>query len=99
MNSIDVAAIRTPSPKPPQGSANDNPQLRKAFDAFVGQTFFGEMLQSMRKTVDKPAYFGGGQMEDAFTQQLDQVLAQKLTAASSDKLSGPMFQLFSLQRK
>jgi Rod binding domain-containing protein len=99
MNTVDLASIRTASPNLPRSSSAEDPALRKAFDAFVGETFFGQMLQSMRKTVDKPAYFGGGQMEDAFTQQLDQVMAQKLTAASADKLSGPMFQLFSLERK
>ncbi len=57
--------------------AAQNPQLRKAFDAFVGETFFGQLLHSMRKTVGKPAYFNGGRAEEIFQQQLDQVLAQK----------------------
>ena len=65
----------------------------------MGETFFGQMLKSMRKTVGKPAYFHGGRAEEIFTQQLDQVLAEKLSEASADKLSGPMYELFTLGRK
>lgn len=99
MNTIDIAIRNTSSPAPPSSAASKNPALRKAFDSFVGETFYGQMLKAMRKSVDKPAYFNGGQAEEIFTQQLDQALATKLTAASADKLSGPMFELFSLGRK
>ncbi len=88
------------APAKPRGSAAAHDlQLRKAFDQFVGETLFGQMLHSMRKTVGKPAYFHGGRAEEVFTQQLDQVLTQKLTAASGDKLSKPMYELFTLQRR
>jgi Rod binding domain-containing protein len=88
-----------PTPKPPApGSARD-PKLRKAFDAFVGEALFGQMLKGMRKTLGKPAYFYGGRTEEIFQQQLDQVLAEKLSDASAEKLSGPMFELFTLERK
>ena len=76
-----------------------NLELRKAFDAFVGETFFGQLLHSMRKTVGKPAYFNGGRAEEIFQQQLDQVLAKNISESSADKFSGPMFELFTLQRK
>ena len=66
---------------------------------FVGETFFGQLLQSMRKTVGKPAYFNGGRAEEIFQQQLDQALAKKISESSADKFSGPMFELFTLQRK
>ena len=85
--------------KPPGQDLEDKQALREAFDAFVGQTFFGQMLKSMRKTVGKPAYFHGGRAEEIFTQQLDQVLVDKLTAASASQLSGPMFEMFALQRR
>jgi peptidoglycan hydrolase FlgJ len=97
--------ITSSSPTAPPPSAASKPpaakdlELRKAFDAFVGETFYGQMLKSMRKTVGKPAYFHGGRAEEAFTQQLDQVLAQKLSEASADKFSGPMFELMRLERK
>jgi peptidoglycan hydrolase FlgJ len=82
----------------PSSAAHD-PKLRKAFDEFVGQAFFGQLLHSMRKTVDKPAYFNGGRAEEIFQQQLDQELVKKISDSSADKFSGPMFELFTLQRK
>ena len=79
-------------------AAEDDGQLRETFDAFVGQTFFAQMLQAMRKTVGKSAYFHGGRAEEIFQQQLDQVLGEKLAKASGDKLSRPMFELFHLNQ-
>ena len=38
----------------------------KAFDSFVGETFYGQMLKSMRKTVGKAAYFDGGRARRFF---------------------------------
>jgi peptidoglycan hydrolase FlgJ len=93
------AAQNAKANKPDLAGGVQNPELRKAFDDFVGQTFFGQLLHSMRKTVDKPAYFNGGRAEDIFQQQLDQVLAKNISEASADKFSGPMFDLFTLQRK
>jgi Rod binding domain-containing protein len=87
-------AATAPSAKDP-----DNPALRKAFNQFVGETFYGQMLQAMRKSQSKPAYFNGGRAEEVFTQQLDQVLTKKLAETSSDKLSGPMYELFTQARK
>ena len=78
-----------------QGDARkDETEVREAFDSFVGQLFFGQMLKAMRKTVGKPAYFHGGQAEEIFQQQLDQVLGEKLSEASRHQFSGPMFDLF-----
>jgi peptidoglycan hydrolase FlgJ len=87
-----------PTSRPPAAAANSAP-LRQAFDQFVGESLFGQMLKSMRATVGKPAYFHGGRAEEIFTQQLDQVLAEKLSQASADKISGPMYELFTLERK
>ena len=78
----------------PQGNA----ELRKQFDGFVGETFYGQMLSAMRKTVDKPAYFHGGRAEEAFRGQLDQILSTKMAEASAGSFSGPMFELFNLNR-
>src|SRR6266404_2839341 len=57
----------------------DQSQLREKFDAFVGESFYGQMLQAMHKTVGKTAYFHGGRAEEAFQGQLDQVLSSKLS--------------------
>jgi hypothetical protein len=95
-----VSAVQNAPAKTPELiGASQNPQLRKAFDDFVGETFFGQLMRSMRKTVGKPAYFNGGRAEEIFQQQLDQTLAGKVSEASADKFSGPMFELFTLQRK
>ncbi|HVX15072.1 MAG TPA: rod-binding protein [Pirellulales bacterium] len=89
---LQPAAAPTPSPR------LDSPQLREAFDQFVGETFYGQMLASMRKTLGKPAYFHGGRAEEVFQGQLDQVVSEQLAKANADTLSGPMFDLFTLQR-
>jgi uncharacterized protein YukE len=73
-------------------------QTREAFSDFVGQTFFTQLLTEMRKTVDKPAYFHGGQAEDIFQGQMDQLLAERLSEATADSFAGPMFELFMLRR-
>lgn len=97
--SPDPSVLGPAAPKPPAAGNKDNPELREAFDQFVGQTLFGQMLSSMRKTVGKPAYFHGGRAEEIFTQQLDQVLSEKIAKASADTLTGPMFELFTMPRK
>ena len=95
-------------PLPPTGTAappdrpadvRDDGKFREAFDDFVGQTFYTQLLSQMRKTVDKPAYFHGGQGEEIFQGQLDQVLAEKLSEATADQFSGPMFDLVMLGRR
>ncbi len=90
--------VQTASAQPRAGSQAD-PKTREAFEDFVGQTFYGEMLKAMRKTVGNAAYFNGGQAEKIFQQQLDQVLAEKLSGASAEQFSGPMYDLFSASRR
>jgi flagellar protein FlgJ len=99
---INTASLTMPTPlEAPAGliAKNNTPaEVKKAFTDFVGQTMFGQTLASMRKTVDKPAYFHGGRAEEVFQGQLDQVLAEKLTEASAETFAGPMFELFMLGR-
>ena len=86
------AASSLPSPAAPRS------EVRQAFDDFVGQTFFSQLLAEMRKSVAKPAYLHGGATEEIFQGQLDQVLSEKLSAATAEQFSGPMFELFMLPR-
>ena len=79
-------------------SAEEPGALREAFDDFVGQTFFQQMLSAMRKTVDKPAYFHGGRAEEVFQGQLDQVLSEHMTEAAAANFTDPLFELYSLRR-
>jgi len=66
-------------------------ELQNVYQEFVGKTFFGQLLKSMRSTVGKPAYFHGGQAEEVFRSQLDQTLAEHMTVASAAELADPMF--------
>tara|TARA_R110002073_G_scaffold11940_1_gene53713 strand:+ start:1963 stop:2280 length:318 start_codon:yes stop_codon:yes gene_type:complete len=92
----------TPSPldqhaisKQPDKPANET---QEAFTDFVGQTLFGSMLDSMRKTVGKPAYMHGGRTEEVFQQQMDQLIVEDLTEASASSIADPMYQLFQMSR-
>jgi hypothetical protein len=79
-------------------SPSSSPDLKEAFSDFVGQTFFGQLIASMRKTVGKPAYFHGGRGEEVFQGQLDQMLAERMSDASREQFAEPMFELFQLPR-
>ena len=95
----DAQSVLSASPNPPRNVSENDTEYREAFDSFVGQVFFGQMLKAMRSTVGKPAYFHGGRAEEIFQQQLDQVVAEKLSDASAEQFSGPMFKLANMGRK
>ena len=95
---MDLASISSPASPSGRLLKQQQPTLRQAFDSFVGETFYSQMIKSMRSSVGKAPYFHGGRTEDAFQSQLDQVLSEKLTENSATKFSGPMFDLFNLQR-
>ena len=82
-----------------QPGDSDQDKLRQVFDQFVGETFYSHMLKALRDTVDKPAYFHGGRGEEVFQGQLDQVLAEKLAETTAGQFTGPMFELFQLNRR
>ena len=69
----------------------DAQAVQETFRTFVGEAFFGQMIKAMRSTQGKPAYFHGGHAEEVFRGQLDQTLAQEMTAASADRIADPMF--------
>lgn len=97
----DVASLPATAAPPAQLTAakqHSPSEVRQAFDDFVGQTFFSQLLAEMRKTTAKPAYLHGGQTEEVFQGQLDQVLAEKLSDATAEQFSGPLFELFMLPR-
>lgn len=97
ITNASIPLVQQPqSPAPNTRAAS--PKLRETFDQFVGETFYGQMLSSMRKTVGKPAYFHGGRGEEVFQGQLDQMLSEQLAKASAADFTGPMFELFALQR-
>lgn len=69
----------------------DAKELKETFRTFVGESYFGQLLKSMQSTVGKPAYFHGGHAEEVFRGQLNQSMAQDMTAASADQIADPMF--------
>lgn len=89
--------IEQPMPTPPTGKEKPG-ELREAFDQFVGESFYGMMLKSMRESVSKPAYFHGGRAEEIFQGQLDQMLSEQMSKANAASFTEPMFELFQLGR-
>ncbi len=73
-------------------SVTDAQQVHDAFASFIGETFYGQMMKSMRSTLEKPAYFHGGQAEEMFQSQLDQQLATEWAEQSGDRFAEPMFE-------
>src|ERR1700754_2455592 len=57
---------------PLHGNGKSAEELKSTFTQFVGETFFSQMIKSMRSTVGEAAYFNGGQAEKVFQGQLDQ---------------------------
>ena len=88
----DVSTSSAPRSFLLHGKNNSTEELRKQFTQFVGETFYGQMIKSMRSTVGKPAYFHGGRGEDVFQGQLDQKMAEQLTEATAAKFAEPLFE-------
>ena len=76
----------------------DDEKVREAFTQFVGETFFGQLIKSMRSSLGKPAYFHGGRAEEVFQGQLDQMLNERFAESSADHIAEPMYELFRLNR-
>lgn len=80
-------------------ASRGSPELKQAFEDFVGQTFFGEMVKAFRSTQQPSAYFHGGRAEEIFEGQFDQALTEELSQASASKIAEPMYELFMLKRQ
>ena len=81
-----------------KGDASDE-KLREAFQEFVGKTFYGQLLKSMRKSVGKPAYFHGGRGEEVFRSQLDQIVVERISETAGAPLADSMYDLAALSRR
>mgnify|MGYP002623083540 CR=1 FL=1 len=77
----------------------DETKLRDTFNQFVGETFFSQLIKSMRSSLGKPAYFHGGRAEEVFQGQLDQMLSEQFAKDSADQIASPMYELFQLNRQ
>ncbi len=97
--SARFASTLPAEPRLPESLPADDSELKETFNEFVGEAFFGQLLKAMRKLTDKPAYFHGGRAEEIFQRRLDEMMAQKLSDASSEQIAQPMYELFALGRK
>lgn len=91
-----AALLRNASTPGAEGSPALSPadsELKETFTAFVGQTLFGQLFKTMRASLGKPAYFHGGRTEEVFQQQLDQVLAERMTQAQGGRYAEAMYDL------
>jgi hypothetical protein len=91
---MEINALTSALPTAPK----KDDKARETFRQFVGETVFGQMLATMRKSVDKAPYFHGGRAEEVFQGQLDQELSKNIAETSADRFADPMFDLFMLQR-
>jgi len=106
-SNLDLRSVLSESNELPTGltdalhqtAAKDPEELQKTFQDFVGQTFFGQMIASMRSTQEEVPYFNGGRAEKIFQGQLDQTLAEELSDSSAAQFSDPMFKMFQLHRQ
>lgn len=90
--SLPVAATRLESSVPNTHPTAKAEKVRAALTDFVGETFFRQMIKSMRTTLGRPAYFHGGRAEEVFRSQLDQALVEEMTAATASEVADPMFE-------
>ena len=97
---LRVANMSAPVPTPNADMAVDgDKEFRETFDKFVGQTLFGSLLKELRKSEQGAAYINGGQAEKVFKGQLDQVLVERMSEASAETLTGPMYDLMMANRR
>jgi len=99
LHAADANQLKSKNVDAIDAQAPENDELRQAFQDFVGQTLFSQMIASMRSTQEGAAYFNGGRAEKIFQGQLDQMLSEELSDASASKISDPMYKLFQLRRQ
>lgn len=100
----NAASNKPPPSQPTEGTSLnargvDETELRETFTQFVGETFFTELIKSMRSSLGKPAYFHGGRAEEVFQGQLDQMLSERFAETAADEIANPMYELFQLNRQ
>jgi hypothetical protein len=78
--------------------AADKAEFKEKFAEVLGGTMYGMMFKAMRKSMKDNPYFNGGQAEQMFGQQLDQLLAEKMARRDASKFSS-LSALENLPRK
>ncbi|MFO1019132.1 MAG: rod-binding protein [Planctomycetales bacterium] len=86
------------------GIALDTPQgpkpteVKEKFQDFIAGTFFKQMLKAMRSSQKKPAYFHGGEAEETFQAQMDDIMSQNLAKSHGGAIADPLFKVYQQQR-
>lgn len=83
-------------PTKPQPNAEEL-KVRQKFQEFVAGTFYQTLLKSLRSTVHKPAYFHGGQAEEIFQGQMDQVISENLSRDQGAVFADSLFDVYARQ--
>jgi peptidoglycan hydrolase FlgJ len=80
-------------------SVSEKAAAEQKFNEVLGEVMFGTMLKTVRQAKHKPAYFYGGRTEEVFGQQLDQLLAEKISKTSAGRLGNSLGSLDQLSRR
>lgn len=95
-----LATSASPASGPTNGSAGPSAggsELRETFQQVVAGTFYKQMLDSLHKMHDQPAYFHGGQAEDIFQGRLNQQVADNFAQQHGAAFSKDLFTRFAQQ--
>ncbi len=76
------------------GSHAKDGNVKTSFQDFAAGTFYKEMLKSLRKLHNKPAYFYGGQAEQIFQGQMDQQVAEDMAHSHGNQVAGSLYQAY-----
>jgi hypothetical protein len=90
----ETAAAQSLGQSPGATDKPTNAKLQSTFQDFAAGTFYKEMMKSLRKMHNKPAYVYGGQAEEIFQGQMSQHVAEGLAHSNGNQVAGPLFSGF-----
>jgi hypothetical protein len=88
MDAIDFSRFSAPRPALPAAGADAGVQeTRSAMRQFVGETFFGLLVQQFQKGLDRHNPLWGGRGEEVFRGELNQVMVRRMAATKNFPLA------------
>ncbi|WP_299468747.1 rod-binding protein [uncultured Gimesia sp.] len=97
ISQTSLSSAVTQAPSQLNQAQKSSPELKQAFQDFVGGTFYKQMFKALRSGQNKPAYFHGGQAEEMFQSHLDQQISEDLAKNQGSAFSDTLFSAFSRQ--
>ena len=79
-------------------SKDERAEVQEKFQEFMAGTFYAQMVKSLRAGQGKPAYFHGGQAEEIFQSQMDQIVSTNLAKSHGAEMAEPLFRAYLQQR-